>query len=233
MIITTVTEREDRTVIDGLGPLRFHAKATQVFILPDTWLLKTGVWIQLGDSYPSICRPSWDNQLRVFRTHSGDSPVVQAIKKADYLQFRRMLQDMEVTPHDMVGVRPLFSHVTLLLVSNPLSNRSSRPLIMIAELLLRTSSDCGTQGSLAHAFGALILCLNNDLEGQLYRLLRMIIVHSNSNPFDAISCFRLIAFPRRIFEKFRHFCLHRMNGMYPSSRNYIRRNGVRIHGNIL
>jgi hypothetical protein len=116
VIITTVTEREDRTGIDGLAPLRFHAKATQVFILPDTWLLKTGVWIQLGDSYPSICRPSWDNRLRVFRTHSGNSPVVQAIEKSGYLQFRRMLQDKEVTPHDMVGVGPLFSYVTLLLV---------------------------------------------------------------------------------------------------------------------
>ena len=111
-ITTSVTEQEDQTASGDLEPLRLYAKTTQISILPNIWFLSTGAYFQFGDSKPGIYHPMWDNRLRVFHTHSYQSRVCQVIGEADHIRFRQMLQDREVTVHDMIGDMSLFEYVT-------------------------------------------------------------------------------------------------------------------------
>jgi hypothetical protein len=185
VITTTVTVREDWTGTDRLAPMRLCAKATHVSIFPHIWLLKTGIRIHFGDSNPGIYHPLWDNRLRVFRTHQKGSQVAQAIKHADYLQFRRMLQDRQVTPHDMVDENPLLYCVIRCLRNFiEFNTESFQHLVMIAELLLRSGRDCDSGQFLGMAGAMLMCCWDKDRVDPLLSLIRMTILHSESDPFN-------------------------------------------------
>jgi hypothetical protein len=187
IITTTVTEQEDRTGMDSLDVLRLYAKTINVSFFPLTSLLRTGVCIQFGDSKTGIYHPSWDNRLRVFRLHEEDSPLAQALRSADYLQSRRMLQDREVTQHDMVDGKSIFEYLTMqiaLRVGRRKTKQCFEQWVMIAKLLISLGSDCGDGQALKNACEALDLYSEKDLERLIDMLIRMIISHSESDPFN-------------------------------------------------
>jgi hypothetical protein len=125
----------------------------------------------------------------VVRTHQADSRVKNAIKSADYIQFRQLLERQEVSPFDLVDYSdhptgnsiPLFEIVAM--VFDTCSQESKfvmqKGLFAIARLLADSGVDCGAGDSLYSVLSSMFI--PNELA---IRLFHIIMAHSQSDPFN-------------------------------------------------
>lgn len=193
-IATVVTEVVDHNVSASDSLHYPRSRRTTITLFPKTWLSKTGLKLQSGNSQPSFSHPIWDNRLRVFRTHQWESPVRKAIYDADLLEFRRLLGTGEVNPFDnMMGERynkrtySLFEVVMMCFHGNTSEdgNQSRRHLVEMARILAECDVDCGAGGVLWYVFHSRREGMDcEDVRSLGGILFRMVMAHSYSNPFE-------------------------------------------------
>lgn len=189
-ITTSVTEQEDDVGSDYIFPMRLQARRTSFKLLPSPWFGKIGLLFESGHSRPTISHPGWDNRLRVLRTHQRDSAVCNAIKCADYVGFRQLLERREITPFDLAEndshiLEPLFGIVVNVFCKCAASHDLAKQtrLLDIARLLADSGVDCGVGRSLYFVILSMMFA-PNDLALSLFRI---IMTQSQSDPFEGSS----------------------------------------------
>jgi hypothetical protein len=193
--ISSITDQEDDVDAEYILPKCLQARRTTFKLIPNLWFLKTGLLFGSGDSRPQISQPSWDNRLRVIRTHQRDSAIYNAVEGADYIHFRRLLERREVTPFDLVDygdkLRTLFEVVVSQFVFAPKDgfhrdHADSKSLLEIARLLAGSGVDCGAGRVLYLVLHAIYFNENENENDILLSLWRIIMASSQSDPFEPL-----------------------------------------------
>ncbi|KAF7506075.1 hypothetical protein GJ744_012226 [Endocarpon pusillum] len=161
-LTSSATEQEDDINSGCPFPMRLQAQRTSFQLIPNLWFLRYGLLFEMGKIKPTISHPGWDNRLRVFRSHQSDSLIHDAIRRADYMSFRQLLESREVTPFDLVDsgystMKPLFETVVenFELQAAAGNHAMQRGLLEIAKLLADLGSDSGAGRSLFWGLSAL------------------------------------------------------------------------------
>lgn len=188
-IKSSITEQEEDTGSGYTPPMRLQAKWTSITLLPNAQFFSVGLLFEWGHGRPVISSPGCDNRLRVVRTHHRKSPVVHAIQCGDLLRFQQLLELRKASPFDLVEHifgRPinLFQLVIYQMAAFPYDRdlELHRRMVEIARWLADSDIDCGAGISLGLVL--LILDSGKATEDLASTLFRIIMTHSQSNPFD-------------------------------------------------
>ena len=192
VITTTTTEQEDMSLADQGKKFPISASRTMITLIPSLWFSTRGAMFQMGSVRPSNTHPSWDNRLRVFRTHPEGSALNKVLLDGDYVEFRNMLQRGEATPFDQVFsvdrancfLNPyvsLFEHIVAIL-------REQCPVeieghIKVARLIADCGVDCGLGESMLLIQS---LALQKLQRSTAYDLYYLAMSRSETNPFDTV-----------------------------------------------
>ena len=187
-ISSSTTEQEDDVESDYILPMRLQARRISVRIVPSLRFLKTCLLFESGDSTPTVSYPGWDNRLRLIRTHPRGSAVAKAIRCADYIRFRQLLQNREVSPFDLVEnwdserSSTLFEMVAFRYIGSRQSNAnlSAKSIFDIAKLLADSGVDCGIGKSLYFV----LAWRKHAPEDVTMSLVRMILTKSRTDPYE-------------------------------------------------
>ena len=191
-VTTAETLEDDDGALDDptLKPLR--AKWTDVLFIPNLWFWRTGIYLRLGNSKPSISHPALDNPLHVFYVHESTSPIARAIETGNYRDFRTLLEARKATPFDFVSYG--FLEISLFdfviekyLFSGNWQHRNK--WLKMAELLANAGVDCGA----GMALNQMLTRFDTSLFAceEILCIFRIIMRNSKSDPFNIMDTDRL------------------------------------------
>lgn len=178
------TEQSERNLEDSRI---LDANRTTITATFSTWFLKMTISIHKGGTTPSIGSPYTDMSFRVYYIVDGyKSPIVLAIRNADYKTFRHLLEEREATPFDRIRqeypAQPdrtlsLFSELySSFLSSNNLRDRST--MLRMLQLIIDAGADCGQDTCpIGH---------RNVKANDASDLARLIFKHAQSDPLPGI-----------------------------------------------